>query len=52
MNSICIKQIKALYHAKKGSKNTRLKGMNEFLEAELEAGRAEAADISERGKDR
>ena len=36
INNTCIKQIKAMLQANKGSKNTRLKGMDEFLQAELE----------------
>jgi len=50
-NNTCIKKIKALYQAKKGSKNTRLKRMNEFLEAELEVGQAKTADISGYGEE-
>ena len=37
INSTCIKQIKAMFQAKKVSKNTHLKGMDEFFQAELEA---------------
>jgi len=36
INSICVKKIKAMFQAKKGSKSTRLKGMGEFLQSELE----------------
>ena len=43
MNNICIRQINSTFQAKKGSKNTRLKGMDEFLQAELEIGQTEAA---------
>jgi len=43
INNSCIKEIKAFYSAQKDSKNTRLKVMNEFLEAENEASRVEAA---------
>ena len=35
--STCIKKIKAMFQVKKGFKSTRLKGMGEFLWAELEA---------------
>jgi len=35
-----------LYRAQKNSKSTRLKGMDEFLEAEMEVGQAKAADFS------
>ena len=34
----CIRRIKAMFQVKKGSKNTRLRGMDEFLQAELEIG--------------
>ena len=37
INSTYIKKIKAMFQAKKGSKSTRLKGMGEFLQAELAA---------------
>ena len=37
INNTYIKQIKVIFQAKKGSKNTHLKGMDEFLQAELEA---------------
>ena len=50
MNTTCIKQIKPLYQASNNSKNTHLKGINEFLETELEVGQVEAADFSRRGK--
>ena len=43
INNSCIKGIKSFYYARKDSKNSRLKGMNEFLEAESEACRAEAS---------
>jgi len=36
INSTCIKWIKAMFQVKKGSKTTHLKGMDEFLQAELE----------------
>jgi len=36
-NNTCIRQIKAIFQVKKGSKNTHLKGMDEFLQVELEA---------------
>ena len=36
INNTCIKRIKAMFQAKKGSKNTCLKGMDEFLQTELE----------------
>jgi len=38
INNTCIKRINAMFQAKKGCKNTRLKGMDEFLQAELEIG--------------
>ena len=47
INNNCIKQIKAMFQAKKGSKNTHLKGMDEFLQAELEADPTEAAGHGE-----
>ena len=34
-----------MFQAKKGPKNTRLKGMDEFLLAELEAGQTELLDM-------
>ena len=37
MNCSDIKQIKTMYQARKSSKNTCLKGMNKFLEADIEA---------------
>ena len=37
INNTCIKRIKIMFQAKNGSKNTRLKGMNGFLQSELEA---------------
>ena len=37
INNSCIKGIKPLYYAHKDSKNTHLKGMNEFFEAKSEA---------------
>ena len=51
MNSTCIKQIKAMYQAQKNSKNTHSKDMNEFLEAESENGKAEAANFSGHGEE-
>ena len=39
---------KAMFQVKKGSKNTRLKGMDEFLQAELEIGQTEAAGHGEK----
>jgi len=38
MNASCIKPIKSTYNACKGSKTVHKKGMNEYLEAEKEAG--------------
>ena len=49
INNPCTKGIKSLYYARKDSKNTHLKGMNEFLETESEAGRAKAAYVLEHG---
>ena len=43
MNILCIKAIKSTYKACKGAKTVHKKGMNEFLEAEKEAGAYEAA---------
>ena len=37
IKNTCIKKIKAMFQAKKGSKSTHLKGMGEFLQAEREA---------------
>ena len=37
INSMCIKEIKAMYSSKKNSKKTHLKDMNEFLEVESKA---------------
>ena len=37
INNTCIKKIKAMFQAKKGSKSTHMKGMGEFLQAEREA---------------
>jgi len=37
-----------MIQAKKGSKNTRLKGMDEFLQAELEIGQTETAGHGEK----
>ena len=37
-----------MFQAKKGSKNTRLMGMDEFLQAELEIGQTEAAGYGEK----
>ena len=45
MNNTYIRQIKVVFYAKKGSKNTRSRGINEFLRAELEVEQAEAADV-------
>jgi len=42
MNLSCIKAIKSTYSAYRGSKTTHKKGMNEYLEAEKEAGAHEA----------
>jgi len=42
INNTYIRQIKDMFQARKGSKNTRLKRMDEFLQAELEAGQKEA----------
>ena len=47
INNTCIRWIKARFQAKKGSKNTRLKGMNEFLHAELEVSQTEANEHGE-----
>ena len=47
VNCACIKDIKALYDTRKSSKKTRLRGMKEFLEAESEASRMEAAVMTE-----
>ena len=44
---MCIKEIKALYNNRGDSKKTRLKGMNEFLEAESEVSQMEAAAMTE-----
>ena len=49
MNTSCIKAIKSTYNAYKGSKTTRKKEMNEYLEAEKEADTYEVAQESERG---
>ena len=35
INNTCVKRIKSMFKAKKGSKNTHLKEMDEFLQAEL-----------------
>jgi len=43
INNTCIKGIKAMFQAKKGSKKTYLKGMDEFLQVELEGNPTEAA---------
>jgi len=43
INNTYIRQIEAMFQAKKGSKNTGLKGMDKFLQAELEAGQTEVA---------
>jgi len=51
MNSTYIKLIKAMYQARKNSKNIRLKGMNKFLEAELEASQVEVAGFSGHGEE-
>ena len=48
INSTCIKKIKAMFQAKKSSKSTRLKGMGEFLQAELEADPTGAAGHGEK----
>ena len=40
INNNCIRRIKAMFQAKKGSKYTRLKGMDEFLQIELEVDQA------------
>ena len=37
INSTCIKKIKSMFQAKKGSQSTRLKGMGEFLQTEIKA---------------
>ena len=44
INVSCIKAIKSTYEACKGSKTVRKKGMNEYLEAEKEAGTYAAAE--------
>jgi len=44
MNVSCIKAIKSTYSAHRGSKTARKKRMNEYLEAEKEAGACEAAE--------
>ena len=36
-NNTCIRRIKAMFQATKSSKNTRLKRMDKFLQAELKA---------------
>ena len=38
INNTCIWKINAMFQAKKGSKNTHLKEMDEFYQAELEVG--------------
>ena len=45
INTSCINVIKSSYSAQMGSKTTRIKGLNEFLKAELKAGREEATDV-------
>ena len=45
INNAYIRQIKAMFQARKGSKNTRLKAMDEFLQVELEAGRWKPWDM-------
>ena len=48
INKTCIRLIKVIFQAKKGSKNPRLKGMDEFLQAELKIGKTEAAGHGEK----
>jgi len=45
MNASCIKAIKSSYNVHRGSKTVRKKGMNEYLQAEKEAG---ACGVAER----
>ena len=49
INNSCTRGIESLYYSRVDSKNTRLKGMSEFLEAESEADGAEAAYVPEHG---
>jgi len=49
INTSCIKAIKFMYNAIKGPITSQMRGMNEYLEAEKEAGRYEAAQESKRG---
>ena len=48
INYTCIKKIKAMFQAKKGSKSTHLKGMSEFLQTELELDPTEPAGHGEK----
>ena len=47
INSMCIKEIKALYSNRKNSKKIYLKGMNELIEVESEASRMRATATTE-----
>ena len=50
INTSCIKAIKSIYNAHKGSKATYMREMNELFAAELEVSQLETADIFGRGK--
>ena len=49
INTLCIKAIKSAYNARKGSKASRMRGMNGYLEVKKEASTYEVAQESERG---
>ena len=49
INTFCIKAIKSVYNAQRGPIASQVRGMNEYLEAEKEGGKYEAAQESERG---
>ena len=50
-NNTCIKEIKTMYNTRKESKKTRLKVIQEFLEAKSEAGQAKVAHVFKPGEE-
>lgn len=50
INSMCLWEIKALYGTRKGTKKSRLKGMDEFLAVEGEDQSSKPADVEEEAR--
>ena len=47
INTSCIKAIKSMYNARRGPNASRIREMNEYLEAEKEVGKYKVAQESE-----